>query len=291
MLDMAAGSGSNSHAPALGDAEFEFIRYVVGENAGIVLGPNKRQLVQGRLGRRLRELGLPSYAAYCDYVRESGPEELVGLINALTTNVTAFFRENHHFEALASYMLPQAMQRNAATRRIRLWSAGCSTGEEAYCLAMVAAEAMQMPSRWDLRILATDVDSNVIEAAQGGIYPLDRVAAVPQARLGRFFYKGGGAQAGRAMLKQAVSELVSFRVLNLLHEWPMRGQFDIVFCRNVMIYFDQQTRERLVRRFSELLVPGGYLCIGHSESIHHGTAPFQLVGKTIYRRIGGEAHG
>ncbi len=118
--------------PILGDAEFEFLRHVVGENAGIVLGPNKRQLVQGRLGRRLRDLGLHSYHEYCEHVRRSGPEELVALINALTTNVTAFFRENHHFEALASYMLPEAFQRNRQSRRVRIWSAGCSSGEEPY---------------------------------------------------------------------------------------------------------------------------------------------------------------
>src|SRR5262245_12889669 len=169
--------------PVLGDAEFEFIRHVIGENAGIVLGPNKRQLVQGRLGRRLRELGLPSYEAYCEHVRQSGPEELVGLINALTTNVTSFFRENHHFEALSSYMLPEALKRNAASRRLRIWSAGCSTGEEPYCLAMVASESMPVATRWDLKILATDIDSDVIRTAQQGVYPLDRLSSVPQERL------------------------------------------------------------------------------------------------------------
>ena len=146
-LNSAVDFGAAQYGPILGDAEFDFIRHVIGENAGIVLGPNKRQLVQGRLARRLRELGLPSYEAYCAHVRESGPEELVGLINALTTNVTAFFRENHHFEALASYMLPEAMKRNLAGRRLRIWSAGCSTGEEPYCIAMVAAEVVPAAHR------------------------------------------------------------------------------------------------------------------------------------------------
>src|SRR5687767_14642125 len=160
----AAIAETGSFGAVLGDAEFDFIRHVIVENAGIVLGPNKRQLVQGRLARRLRELSLPSYEAYCTHVRESGPEELVGLINALTTNVTAFFRENHHFEALASYMLPEAMKRNAAGRRLRIWSAGCSTGEEPYCIAMVAAEVVPAAQRWDLKILATDIDSDVVAA-------------------------------------------------------------------------------------------------------------------------------
>ncbi len=278
------------YGPVLEDSEFEFIRHVVGENAGIVLGPNKRQLVQGRLARRLRELGLRSYQAYCDHLRRSGPEELVGLINALTTNVTAFFRENHHFEALASYMLPEAMLRNASSRRLRVWSAGCSTGEEAYCVAMTGVDVVP-PAGWDFKVLATDIDSEVIAFAQQGVYPLDRVASLPSERLRNSFQKGGGAQVGKAIVKAQLRAIVTFRVLNLLHAWPMHGPFDVILCRNVMIYFDQATRERLVNRFTEMLAPGGYLCIGHAESLHNLDAPLRAVGRTIYRRSGGEAHG
>jgi len=272
--------------PVLRDAEFNFIRHVVGENAGIKLGPNKRQLVQGRVARRMRELGLDSYEAYCNYVREAGPEELVGLINALTTNVTSFFRENHHFEALASYMLPEALKRNALSRRLRIWSAGCSTGEEAYCIAMTAAEVMPLTPKWDLKILATDIDSNVIAEAQRGVYPLERVSTIPEQRLRRFFRRGTGAEAGNVRVRSEIARLVTFRPLNLMQEWPMRGPFDVIFCRNVMIYFDQPTRERLVERFSQMLAPGGYLCIGHSESIHGVSTPLKSVGKTIYKRHG-----
>lgn len=282
---------SAAFGPVLGDAEFEFIRHVIGENAGIVLGPNKRQLVQGRLARRLRELGLATYEAYCEHVRNSGPEELVGLINAITTNVTSFFRENHHFEALASYMIPEALKRNQQTRRLRIWSAGCSTGEEPYCIAMVLSEGLPSAERWDAKILATDIDSDVIATAQQGIYPADRLSSIPEARLRRCFRRGVGANAGRAMVQPDVARFITFRTLNLLQSWPMSGPFDIIFCRNVMIYFDQVTRERLVSRFASLLAPGGYLCLGHSESMHGGTAPFQLVGKTIYRKRGGAGHG
>lgn len=286
-----ADAGAANYGPQLADAEFDFIRHVIAENAGIVLGPNKRQLVQGRLGRRLRELHLDSYEAYCNHVRESGPEELVGLINALTTNVTAFFRENHHFEALANYMLPEAFRRNQHSRRIRIWSAGCSTGEEAYCLAMVAREAMPAGQRWDLKILATDIDSDVVAAAHDGIYPLDRLVSVTKERLQRHFRKGAGDNAGNAKANAELGQLISFRTLNLMHSWPMSGPFDIIFCRNVMIYFDQQTRERLVGRFAEMLIPDGYLCLGHSESIHGTGGPFRLVGKTIYRKSAGAARG
>ena len=272
--------------PILKDVEFDFLRHVVNENAGIVLGPNKRQLVQGRVSRRMRELGLQTYEAYCDHVRESGPEELVGLINALTTNVTSFFRENHHFEALASYMLPEAIKRNADSRRIRIWSAGCSTGEEAYCIALETSQAMPRAQHWDVKILATDIDSDVIATAHEGVYPLERVSSVPAPQLRRCFRRGSGAEAGNVRVRSEIARFVTFRPLNLLHDWPMRGSFDVIFCRNVMIYFDQSTRERLIQRFAQILAPGGYLCIGHSESIHSGTAPFKLVGKTIYRRDG-----
>jgi chemotaxis protein methyltransferase CheR len=224
-------------------------------------------------------------------VRNSGPEELVGLINALTTNVTAFFRENHHFEALSEYMIPEALQRNQASRRLRIWSAGCSTGEEPYCIAMVASAALPTGVRWDLKILATDIDSDVVGAAQAGVYPMDRLTSVPQAQLRRCFRKGVGMNAGQAIVQPDIARLVSFRTLNLMQQWPMSGPFDVIFCRNVMIYFDQATREKLVNRFGEMLAPGGYLCIGHSESIHGGGAPFKLVGKTIYRRHGGDHAG
>lgn len=282
----STASAETGSYPILQDAEFDFLRLVVGENAGIKLGPNKRQLVQGRIARRMRELGLGSYEAYCNYVREAGPEELVSLINALTTNVTSFFRENHHFDALSSYMLPEALKRNAASRRLRIWSAGCSTGEEPYCIAMVAAEQMPSAPKWDFKILATDIDSDVIAEAQRGVYPLERVSAIPEARLRRFFRRGTGTESGNARVSPELARLIAFRSLNLMREWPMRGPFDIIFCRNVMIYFDQPTRERLIDRFAQILAPGGYLCIGHSESIHGAVTAFRSVGKTIYKRQG-----
>lgn len=284
--DFIGSSNAGAYGPKLGEREFEFIRHVIAENAGIVLGPNKHQLVQGRLARRLRDLQLTSYEGYCEHVRNSGPEELVGLINALTTNVTSFFRENHHFEALANYMLPEAFRRNRQSRRVRIWSAGCSSGEEAYCLAMVARETMPASQKWDVKILATDIDSDVVATARSGIYPLDRLGSVSEQRLRRHFRKGIGEHAGEAKINPEVAELISFRTLNLMHAWPMRGPFDVVFCRNVMIYFDQSTRERLVARFGEIVAPDGYLCLGHSESIHVGTSPFKLVGKTIYCKAG-----
>jgi chemotaxis protein methyltransferase CheR len=267
----------------LKDAEFSFLSHVVARNAGIVLGPNKRQLVQGRLARRIRELGLPSFAAYCQLIRDSGPEELVALINAITTNVTSFFRESHHFDALAEWMLPEAMTRNARTRRIRIWSAGCSSGEEPYSIAMTVAERLPAGEKWDLKILATDIDSDVLAAAARGIFSVERLAGIADSRRKRWLARGTGEQAGWARVRDEVRSLVTFKPLNLMGDWPMRGSFDIIFCRNVMIYFDQPTRERLVNRFAEALAPGGCLCVGHSESIH-GTSPFRLMSRTVYRK-------
>ncbi len=273
----------------LRDAEFAFLSHVVGENAGIVLGPGKRQLVQGRLARRIRELGLPSFAAYCQLIKDSGPEELVALINAITTNVTSFFRENHHFEALAEWMLPEAMARNATTRRLRIWSAGCSSGEEPYSIAMTVAEHLPPGQKWDLKILATDIDSDVLATAAEGMFSLARLEGIADARRKRWLTRGTGENAGWARMRDDLKGMIAFKPLNLMGDWPMRGPFDIVFCRNVMIYFDQPTRERLVNRFASLLPENGCLCVGHSESIHGSAVPLKLVSRTIYRKTGAHA--
>lgn len=296
MSNVAYELALNAFAIELGDEEFNFIRHVVGENAGIALGPTKRQLVQGRLARRVRELRLPSFAAYCEHVRNAGPEELVHLINAITTNVTAFFRENHHFEKLASQMLPEAMQRNSISRRIRIWSAGCSSGEEPYSIAMTIGESLPPNQAWDVKILATDIDSHMVQTGVGGVYPEDRLQGMPlqQQRQKRWWRRGSGSQSGMVKVKPELANLVSFRVLNLLEDWPVRGPFDIVFCRNVMIYFDQTNRDRLLSRFATVLADGGYLCLGHSESIHDMTGPYKLVGRTVYCKMpktGRERHG
>lgn len=271
----------------LSDQEFNFIRTVVEKNAGIVLGVNKRQLVQGRLARRIREMGLTSVAEYCEVIRNGGPEELVSLINAITTNVTSFFRENHHFEALASVMLPEALGRNERSRRLRIWSAGCSSGEEPYSIAMASAEVLTGTRGWDFKILATDIDSEILASAARGEYVSERLSGVSEDRRRRWFVNASAGGEGQLRARPELQSLISFRTLNLMGDWPMRGPFDVIFCRNVMIYFDQATRDRLVLRYASLLADGGYLCLGHSESIHMQHSPFKLVGRTIYRKLGG----
>jgi len=267
------------------DHDFAFLRDVVMEHSGISLGEQKRQLVYGRLTRRLRQLGLRSFAEYCGHVEQHLEEELGELINAITTNLTSFFRENHHFEHLAAHALPDIMKRNAGTRRLRLWSSASSTGEEPYSIAMTVAETLGSASGWDARILATDIDSQVLAKAQTGVYTEDRITDIPPARQRRWFRRGAGANSSKVKVNEDLQALIAFRQLNLLKDWPMRGPFDIIFCRNVVIYFDKDTQRRLFDRFADILVPNGYLYVGHSESLHRISERFKLIGKTIYQRI------
>jgi chemotaxis protein methyltransferase CheR len=268
----------------LTDLDFAYFRDLVGQQAGIALGEHKRQLVYGRLARRLRQLNLDSFAEYCAYVEAHAETELTEVINAITTNLTSFFRENHHFEHLAQQALPEILERNAASRRVRLWSAGCSTGEEPYSIAITAAETIPERGGWDVKLLATDIDSQVLARAESGVYAEERVKDIGTERRQRWFERGSGANAGKVRVAPRVQELVSFRRLNLMEPWPMKGPFDVIFCRNVVIYFDKPTQRLLFERYADLLAPQGFLYVGHSESLHGVSERFKLIGRTIYRR-------
>ena len=275
--------------PLLGNAEFEYLRAFVLEHCGIALGEHKHQLVQGRLLRRLRALRLSDFASYCDLLRRDPYSELGELASAISTNVTAFFREVHHYDLLADELLPRWLQeKRREGDRLRIWSAGCSTGEEPYALAMVLAEALeQSGSKVDARILATDLSPQALETARKGVYPLERLAGISAERRRRWMLRGEGEYDGLACVHPRLRELVTIEPLNLLHPWPMRGPFDAIFCRNVVIYFDQPTKQRLFRRYAELLPAGGYLFLGHSESLHGVNDEFELIGRTVHRKIGG----
>jgi len=265
------------------DRDFRRIRELVGEHTGISLSEAKRDMVYSRLARRIRVLGLRDFSEYCDVLgSEGGVAEQGEFVNAITTNLTSFFRESHHFNYLERELLPELLQRRDGSRRLRIWSAGCSTGEEPYSLAMVLGETV--PEGWDVRILATDLDSNVLETARRGVYDMDRLKAVGKARLRRWFLKGKGAHAGKARAAAELRDMVSFRQLNLMGAWPMRGPFDAIFCRNVMIYFDKPTQHRLTERFAGLLAQDGHLFVGHSETLYRVTDRFQSLGQTVYRR-------
>lgn len=266
------------------DAEFKRLREIVHARTGIALSEAKRELVYGRLARRLRKLKLGSFAEYCQLVEAGEPAEIEELTNAITTNLTSFFREGYHFEQLAAETLPQIESKRSATRRLRLWSAGCSTGEEPYSLAVVLNEAMGRLANWDVKLLATDIDSKVVATASEGVYPADRFKGVSTDRVRKWFPPAAG-RPGFSEAAPALKSLITFKQLNLLDPWPMKGPFDVIFCRNVVIYFDKPTQRRLFDRMAELQEPGSWLFIGHSENLLNVTRRYKLVGRTMYRRV------
>ena len=263
--------------------DFEFIRDMVGEHTGIVLSDHKENMVYGRLTRRIRQLRLNSFREYINLLNDGDGTELIEFTNALTTNLTAFFREPHHFDYLSQTVIPQLLARRN-NRRLRIWSAGCSTGEEPYTLAMVLSESIQNISSWDVKILATDLDSNVVAKGKQGIYSPERINGISKARQTRWFSKDHSGH-GNVHVDDKLKQLITFKQLNLLHPWPMKGPFDVIFCRNVIIYFNKDTQRKLFDRYANILAPDGYLFVGHSETLHKVTDRFNLLGKTIYERV------
>jgi len=279
----SAEERSESREFPFSDAEFAFIRELVEQHAAIKLPDTKRQMVYGRLVRRLRELRLGSFAEYVALLREdAGGPEFVNLINAVTTNLTSFFREKHHFDVLRERIIPEFVTRNASKRTLRIWSAGCSTGEEPYSIAMTVLDCL--PAGWDLRILATDIDTKVLATASAGVYGEDRIRSLPDDIKRRGFLRGRGAASDKVRVRPEYQQPISFKQLNLMEAWPMRGQFDFIFCRNVVIYFDKPTQQRLFERFADQLVDGGYVFLGHSETMHNLTTRFRLLGQTLYQK-------
>lgn len=268
----------------LRDDDFEKISSFVRSRTGIVLNERKRNLVYSRLVRRLRALRLDSFAAYCDYL--DGPDgdgEHGSLINAITTNLTGFFREAHHFDHLGETVLrPLIAGRASGRRRLRLWSSACSTGEEPYSIAMVLRTVLPETGGWDAKVLATDIDTDVVAHARAGVYAADSVERMPASHRSRWLEPAPG---GKVQIDRRVRNLITFKQLNLLDDWPMRGPFDAIFCRNVVIYFDKQEKCVLFDRLADMLHPEGWLYIGHSENLLGISDRFQLMGRTIYRRI------
>lgn len=274
----------------MSEREFDFtekdflrVKKVVYDFAGIDLNDSKKNLVYNRLAKRIRFLDMNSFSGYLDYVEEQGEAEFVHLINAITTNLTFFFRENHHFEYLANQVIPMLLEKNKASKKIRIWSAGCSTGEEPYSIAIVLKEVV--PKGWDARVLATDLDTNVVQTGQTGVYKIDRLKGVSDERKKRWFLKGSGAREGYVRVKPELQQIIDFGQINLMNEWPIRDAIDVIFCRNVVIYFDKETQARLFDRYANLLPDNGHLFIGHSESLYKVCDRFELLGQTIYRKI------
>jgi chemotaxis protein methyltransferase CheR len=261
-------------------AHFRLISDRIYEFSGIRLSEAKREMVYARLARRLRSLGL---ASFDDYVRflELEPAEWEHCTNALTTNVTSFYREEHHFTTLAEHARTTA--RPGET--FRVWSAGCSTGEEPYTIAMCLSDALP---GGDFSVLATDLDTQVLASAREGVYPLATVLKLPEQRQKRFFLRGTGRFEGRARVRREVAARVKFERVNLMDaQWPVEGGLDAIFCRNVMIYFDKPTQRRLVERYARLLGPTGLFFAGHAESLLDQGRHFRLRGQTVYEKIAG----
>lgn len=267
-MTFAAAAG-----PALGAPQFRALAEIAYGVAGIVLPPGKEGLVRSRLARRLRATGAESFARYVELVRDPAAGELAEMIDALTTNKTDFFREPAHFELLARVA--------PATRGpLRIWSAGCSTGEEPYTLAMVLHDALPDLALRDVRVLATDVSARALAHARAGVYSAAAMRPVPAAQRRRHFARAADGWEVGATLRSPVT----FARLNLMAPWPMRGPFQAILCRNVMIYFDRATQQRLVQRFQELLAPGGHLFVGHSESLTGLDHRLTYVQPAVYRR-------
>lgn len=269
----------------LTDAQFQKFSALVYEKTGIYLKSEKKELLNARLGKRLRALGLESFKDYHDYVmRDASGEELVQMIDVVSTNFTSFFRESSHFDLLAARVLPELIKSSRGKREITLWSSACSSGEEPYTMAMVVADYLTHHSGWSFRIMATDISTKVLSQAQRGVYTSDRVAKVPAPFLKKFYQKGVGASAGYVKIKDSLRQHIAFSRFNLMHEFPWREELDVIFCRNVMIYFNRQTQQELISKFYRALVPGGYLFIGHSESITSLEHDFTQVDATAYQK-------
>ena len=267
------------------DKEFKFLSKLVGERTGIVLSDAKRQMVYGRLSRRLRQLKLNKFSEYCDLLTSGDETELVEFTNAITTNLTAFFRENHHFEFLKNKLLPELIKKKAGDKRIRIWSAGCSSGEEPYSIAMCVRESFPRAAGWDVKILATDLDSNMVQRAKEGVYTADRVEGLDNKRFKKWVKKGTGTNSDMVRMSDDIRSLITFKQLNLMHNWPFKGSFDLMFCRNVVIYFNKDTQRELFDRYADVLNEDAHLFIGHSESLHKVSDRFNLLGQTIYKKV------
>jgi chemotaxis protein methyltransferase CheR len=266
---------------ALGEREFERIRERLYDVAGISLSDAKRTLVIARLSKVIRGLKLPSFDAYLEFLETDGTaNDAQDFVNALTTNLTRFWREEHHFTHLIAHVGELMQTRlSVSQKRLRIWSAGCSTGQEPYTIALGLLDAYPELKRWDFKILATDIDTSVIAKAAGGVYPESELNGLSPERA-RLFERSSD---GRIRIPQAAMQTVSFKPLNLMAPWPMKGPFDAIFCRNVAIYFDKPTQGEVFGRLGQILAPGGFLYIGHSENLGAGSAGFRLVGKTIYQ--------
>jgi len=270
----------------LTDKDFENFRALIFAKTGIHMKPEKKELLNARLGKRLRACRLSSFKDYYDRVmHDATGNELVHLINCVSTNFTSFFREESHFDYLVSTVLPRFAESGGSSGSCKVWSAACSSGEEPYTLAMVIAMFMARHPSFKASILATDISTKVLSIAEKGIYSIDKMEKVPDEFLKSFFQKGVGNCSGYVKVKDELRQLVTFRHINLMDSFPWKEEMDVIFCRNVMIYFTRETQMELAEKFYRCLSPGGYLFIGHSESLTSISHRFQQAATTVYKKV------
>ena len=272
----------------LKDSEFEkFSRYVYNK-CGINLHDGKKELVKARLGKILRQRDFRSFSQYYDYVlNDKSGHELLLLLDSISTNLTYFFRESQHFDFLRTKALPEIMNSKVSLEdnNLRVWSAGCSSGEEAYSLAIAISEILHNREKWQIKILATDLSTKVLATANTGIYEKKKIDSVPHELRRRYFQKGDNRWKGYFRVKQEVRKKISFERLNFMEEFYFNVPFDVIFCRNVMIYFDNPTKEALIGKFFQNLSNGGYLFAGHAESLTGLKHPFKYIQPSVYQRV------
>lgn len=274
----------------LSDKNFNFLCRFAYESAGIVLNASKREMLYRRLTRILRDRKLTSFSQYCELLKAEPELEASYFINAITTNLTSFFREPHHFEFLKEKTLPDFIKKAKSSRehqdkKLRIWSCASSTGEEPYSIAMTVLDAFSKQLMgWDVKILASDIDSDVLSVAKQGIYEEKRIEGLSLSHKKNYFHRGKGIHSSKVKVDETLQKLITFKQLNLLHEWPMNGPFDIIFCRNVIIYFDKNMQQDLFERFYDLLKPGGLLVLGHSENLGAYQKYYENLSRTIFRK-------
>jgi chemotaxis protein methyltransferase CheR len=267
------------------EKDFNSLRKISNAHTGIIVTDDKYDMYYSRIVKRIRKLGFKDFSEYVAYLKANEATEFTPFIDSITTNLTSFFREKHHFDQIKSELIPDLCQRADAVGGIKIWSAGCSTGEEPYTIAMTFSEGLANKPGMKATIMASDIDTTVLSKASNGVYDIERVKGLPINIKRRWFFRGKGNNSGKVKISPELQKMMEFKQVNLMESWPMKEKFHLLFCRNVVIYFDRPTKIKLFDRFADQIVDGGFMILGHSESLQGLTDRFETIGKTVYRKI------
>ena len=274
----------NHQSSNIKDQDFSFIQNFVYDHTGIVIADHKKDMISRRLSRRMRDLSIGDISDYCNVLKSGSEDEIKKFVNAVTTNLTSFFREKHHFDYLSDVFFPEFTR--SKNNRLRIWSSASSTGEEPYSIVMTMLDYFGSSIKnYDAKVLATDLDTDVLHTCRAGRYSEKSLSNLPEGKAKKWFKNRGEVLGGYIEVEDELKEYIQFNQLNLTANWPMKGKFDVIFCRNVFIYFDKETQQKIIDRFCDYLEPNGCLMLGHSESILNGNNKFSNIGKTVYRKL------